>query len=86
MTHHRPITTADAGSQEQDAPTTRAMREPHEEISGSRFVGGSEAKTGRFWPPERAASDGRQTKRRPAPSLLHECHVQTIAHRVHRNT
>ncbi|RZR93465.1 hypothetical protein BHM03_00021972 [Ensete ventricosum] len=32
MAHHRPVTTASAGPQEQNAPTIGAMREPHEEL------------------------------------------------------
>ncbi|RWW58745.1 hypothetical protein BHE74_00034360 [Ensete ventricosum] len=31
-THHRPITTTDAEPQEQDTPTIRATRKPHEEL------------------------------------------------------
>ncbi|RWW02021.1 hypothetical protein GW17_00034912 [Ensete ventricosum] len=32
LTHHRPVTTTDAGLQEQDAPTIGAIREPREEL------------------------------------------------------
>ncbi|RZR72457.1 hypothetical protein BHM03_00013613 [Ensete ventricosum] len=32
VTHHCPVTTADAGPQEQDAPTIGATREPCEEL------------------------------------------------------
>ncbi|RRT47148.1 hypothetical protein B296_00001142 [Ensete ventricosum] len=32
VTHHRVVTTTDAGPQEQDAPTIGTTREPHEEL------------------------------------------------------